>query len=85
MSKKIIIILLLLFIFIYTITSLTDISKFTNEFTREYLLKNAFSETSSKNLVAAVYLDYRLLDTIFEAALLLIAATGVLFMVQRND
>ncbi|MGV8144956.1 MAG: hypothetical protein ACLKAK_02025 [Alkaliphilus sp.] len=85
MSKKIVIILLLFFILIYTIISLTDISKFANDYTREYLLQNAFRETSSKNLVTAVYLDYRLLDTIFEAALLLIAATGVLFMAQRND
>lgn len=41
------------------------------------ILKRGASETAAKNLVTAVYLDYRLFDTLLEALLLLTAVIGV--------
>jgi multicomponent Na+:H+ antiporter subunit B len=42
-------------------------------------------QTSSLNLVTAIYLDYRLLDTLFEAGILLIAVTGVSWIAQHDN
>lgn len=48
--------------------------------TVEYYMKNATEETTARNIVTAIYLNYRVFDTIFEALLLLIAVTAILFI-----
>jgi len=44
-----------------------------------------YVQTGSLNLVTAIYLDYRLLDTLFEAGILLIAVTGVSWIAQHDN
>lgn len=46
----------------------------------DYYLTNALAETTSSNVVTAIYLNYRVFDTMFEALLLLIAVTAILFI-----
>jgi multicomponent Na+:H+ antiporter subunit B len=43
-----------------------------------------YAYTGSLNLVTAIYLDFRLLDTLFEAGVLLIAVTGVSYIAQHE-
>lgn len=56
-----------------------------NESSRNYYIENGLAETSSKNLVTAIYLDYRLFDSFFEASLLLIVVTGIAFMAIKDE
>ncbi len=46
----------------------------------DYIIENAQQETGSNNVVAAVLLDYRGLDTLGEATVLFTAVTGVLLL-----
>lgn len=46
---------------------------------KSYILANHTSETGAENAVTAVYLNYRLWDTIFESMLLLLSAIAVIY------
>lgn len=56
-----------------------------HEGSKDYYIMYGLEETSSKNLVTAIYLDYRLFDSFFEASLLLIAVTGIAFMAIKDE
>jgi multisubunit Na+/H+ antiporter MnhB subunit len=43
-----------------------------------YILDNFVEDTGAENAVAAIYLSYRVYDTLFEALLLLIAIVGIM-------
>ncbi|MDA0871991.1 MAG: hypothetical protein O2987_03865, partial [Firmicutes bacterium] len=45
---------------------------------------NGYLDTGSRNLVTAIYLDYRLFDSLFEAGILLVAVSGVLWISQHT-
>lgn len=42
-----------------------------------YFVENYEEDTAARNAVAAIYLNYRVYDTLFEALLLLIAIVGI--------
>lgn len=76
--KKVIFLIIsisMLYIFFLTIDSLTY-----NDFSYRLYVNNGFKDTHSKNLITAIYLNYRLFDSIFEASTLFIAAVGISFM-----
>jgi multicomponent Na+:H+ antiporter subunit B len=56
-----------------------------NTLSKDYYIQRGLNETSSKNLVTAIYLDYRMFDSFFEASLLLIAVTGIAFMAIKDE
>ena len=56
-----------------------------NTSSHTYYVENGLAETSSKNLVTAIYLDYRLFDSFFEASILLVAVTGIAFMAIKDE
>ncbi len=45
-----------------------------------YYMQHATEETTAVNVVTAIYLNYRVFDTVFEALLLLVAVTATLFI-----
>ncbi len=45
-----------------------------------YYMQYATEETTAVNVVTAIYLSYRVFDTVFEALLLLVAVTATLFI-----
>lgn len=49
-----------------------------------YYLTNALKDTGAENIVTAIYLNYRLYDTFFEALMLLISVIGVIHF-SRHD
>ncbi len=51
---------------------------------RDYLLEHGLHETGAVNLVAAVYLGYRLYDTLGEAIVLLLAVSAILFVLESE-
>ncbi|QRN85563.1 hypothetical protein JR334_11540 [Clostridia bacterium] len=47
---------------------------------KDYYLSHFLQDTGAMNSVTAIYLDYRIFDSIFEAGILLIAVTGIIFI-----
>lgn len=47
---------------------------------KNFYLANFIEDTAALNSVTAIYLDYRVFDSIFEAGILLVAVTGILFI-----
>ncbi|OPL07844.1 MAG: hypothetical protein AVO33_02950 [delta proteobacterium ML8_F1] len=43
-----------------------------------------YGQAHSANFVTAIYLDYRLYDSFFEATVLFAVATGIIFMVRKD-
>lgn len=82
--KKISVTVILLFIFVVFAFVMVDLEEIYNDFGRVYFQANAFIESGSKNLVTAIYLDYRLFDSIFEAGILLIAVAGIIW-ISKHD
>lgn len=72
----------LFFIFFF---ALQDYQVLYNDAARVYYQLYGYMETGSLNLVTAIYLDYRLLDTLFEAGILLVAVTGVSWIAQHEN
>ncbi len=56
-----------------------------NELSSNYYILNSYTEVGSKNIVTGIYLDYRLLDSIFEAGILLVSVAGVIFMSKKDE
>jgi multicomponent Na+:H+ antiporter subunit B len=51
---------------------------------KNFFSNNGYYDTGSLNLVTGIYLDYRLFDSIFEAAILLIAVSGVMLISEHS-
>jgi multicomponent Na+:H+ antiporter subunit B len=85
MIKKISLIAMLTIILIYFVHVSTNLEALLRTSTKDYLIKHGVFETSSHNLVTAIYLDYRLFDSIFEASILLIAVTGITFISIKDE
>jgi len=47
-------------------------------------LEAFYGQAHSANFVTAIYLDYRLYDSFFEATVLFAVATGIIFMVRKD-
>ncbi len=56
-----------------------------NMFRYQGQLQQIYNEVYSLNLVTGIYLDYRLYDSIFEATILFVVATGIIFMVRKDE
>ena len=82
--KKLSMVLLLVFVLGVFILSLTDLETLYNDAGKVFFSSNGYFDTGSRNLVTAIYLDYRLFDSLFEAGILLVAVSGVLWISQHN-
>jgi len=51
---------------------------------RDYLFSHGLEETGAPNLVSAVYLGYRAIDTFGETIVLLCAVSGSIYFLSRN-
>lgn len=83
MIKKTFILIMLSIILITFMITISDLN--INTYTKDYLFKDGYRETASRNLVTAVYLDYRLFDSIFEAGILLVSVSGIIFMSKKDE
>ncbi|HAX03906.1 MAG: hypothetical protein A2Y45_07695 [Tenericutes bacterium GWC2_34_14] len=82
--KRIILLIMLVGILYVFSLSMFDLEVIYNDFGKQYFLANGLNETGSMNLVTGIYLDYRLFDSLFEAGILLIAVSGVMWISQHN-
>ena len=81
-TSLIIMLTFILFVFSKNISWLEDNIDTT---TKDYYIENSLEETGSRNIVTAIYLDYRLFDSIFETSLLLITVSGITFMYKKDN
>ncbi|WP_020611908.1 hypothetical protein [Sediminispirochaeta bajacaliforniensis] len=51
---------------------------------RDIITQKGIHDTGASNLVAAVYLGYRALDTLGETVVLLLAVSGLLFILKNK-
>lgn len=51
----------------------------------EYFLTHGVADTGAINLVSAIYLGYRAFDTMGETIVLLLAVSGVLFLIKTKE
>lgn len=52
---------------------------------KNYILANHTSETGALNAVTAIYLNYRLWDTLFEAMILMLSVLAVISFSHRGE
>jgi multicomponent Na+:H+ antiporter subunit B len=64
--------------------SMLDFETLYNNAGKLFYVENGYLDTSSLNLVTGIYLDYRLFDSLFEAGVLLVAVSGVLWVSSHN-
>lgn len=77
-------ILLLVFLLGVFYFTMEDLEVMYDTFAKRYYLINGYDDTHSTNLVTGIYLDYRLFDSIFEAGILLIAVSGIIW-ISKHD
>jgi hypothetical protein len=82
--KKLTLVVLLGAILYFFIEAIVDLETIYNDFGKTFFYENGFRDTGSKNLVTGIYLDYRLFDSLFEAGILLIAVSGVMWISQHK-
>jgi len=56
-----------------------------NTAAKDYVIKNHIEDTSARNAVTAVYLNYRYWDTLFESLVLLLSALAVISLSWCSD
>jgi len=83
LTKYILIILLGLVLAMF-IVSFADYQEIYNNISRLFYETNGFLDTGSRNIVTAIYLDYRLFDSLFEAGILLVAVSGINWISQHG-
>ncbi|HAE61774.1 MAG TPA: hypothetical protein DCG38_05530 [Eubacteriaceae bacterium] len=54
-------------------------------FVADYYIQNFLKDTYARNGVAAIYLNYRVFDSIFETLILLVSVTAVINFSWRRD
>lgn len=84
MAKRILLIVTLIALLAVFVLSMVDLDTLYNTFSKDYFKEFGYLETGSKNLVTGIYLDYRLFDSIFEAGILLVAVSGIIWLSSKD-
>ncbi|MBN1891287.1 MAG: hypothetical protein JW780_00770 [Clostridiales bacterium] len=50
----------------------------------EYFIRSSFEDTGASNAVAAIYLNYRMFDSLFETLMLMVSVVAVIHLSWRN-
>jgi len=82
--KRLSLLIFLGFILYLFIDSIGILETIYNSSGKDFFYNNGLYDTGSLNLVTGIYLDYRLFDSLFEAGILLIAVSGVMWISQHN-
>jgi len=84
MIKRVTLVLMLGAVLGFFIVSMIDLELIYNTFGKDYFFANGLAETGSRNLVTGIYLDYRLFDSLFEAGILIVAVSGIMWISQHE-
>jgi len=83
-KKFLLIFMLIILLLVFSETAFKSIENI-DTYSKDYYIKNTYKDTGSKNIVTGIYLDYRMFDSIFEASILLLAVSGIIFMTKKDD
>ena len=84
MIKRVSLVLLLGAVLLFFVVSLSDLRDLYDDAGKWFFYLNGLYDTGSYNLVSGIYLDYRLFDSLFEASILLIAVSGVMWVSEHK-
>lgn len=56
----------------------------TSNFIKNYYISHGLADTGSDNIVTAIYLNYRLFDTLFETMLLFVSVIAVFYFSRHK-
>jgi multisubunit Na+/H+ antiporter MnhB subunit len=70
---------------LFTLYVYFDVSFVAPSIVADYYIEHFLNDTFAENGVAAVYLNYRVFDTIFETLILLISVSAVKIFSWRRD
>lgn len=62
-----------------------DTAMVSDGFVAQYYIANFAKDTFAENAVAAIYLNYRMFDSIFETLILLVSVSAVINFSWRQD
>jgi multisubunit Na+/H+ antiporter MnhB subunit len=77
-------IIILILVLVITVFVLFNYSESDNS-TAEYYVENSEKDTAATNAVTAIYLNYRVYDSIFETLILLVSVSAVIHFSWRKD
>ena len=83
--REVLLVSMLLFCIWTLSASVLESSVSISSLSKDFFIRNGYADTGAKNIVAAIYLDYRLLDSVFESSLLLVTIAGVLHIAKSED
>ena len=58
---------------------------FTATTLKDFYVNNFIKDTGAQNAVTAIYLNYRIFDTLFETLMLLVSVLGVIYLSWRSS
>jgi len=69
---------------IFTFSDILDPSVNSNSELANYYIENAYLQTGASNIVTAIYLNYRVYDTLFEALMLFIGVAAIIYFSKHG-
>ncbi|MBH1939347.1 hypothetical protein I5677_00405 [Mobilitalea sibirica] len=83
--RKLLLTILFVAIVVYVISIFLDTKMNLDQSIITYYIQNFYQDTHAKNGVTAIYLNYRVFDSIFETLILLASATAVISFSRRQE
>ncbi len=77
------ILFLIIFVYVISLFGLNPVEF--PEYLKTYYIENFYDDTFAKNCVSAIYLNYRVYDSLFETLILFSSVSAVICFSRRRD
>lgn len=84
-KNTIVVLMILVFAFaLFFFSDVYDPEAIKNTELAKYYLENAYIQTGASNIVTAIYLNYRVYDTLFEALMLFVGVAAIIYFSRHG-